>query len=65
MYKKLLIGLLMFMLFDGCAPANKITYTWTNPSFKTSKPYKKIFLAALVNNPHVRTHQAQDLALLL
>ena len=26
------------MLFDGCAPANKITYTWTNPSFKTSKP---------------------------
>ena len=51
----------MFMLFDGCAPANKITYTWTNPSFKTSKPYKKIFLAALVNNPHVRTHLEEEL----
>jgi hypothetical protein len=61
MYKKLLIGLIMFMLFDGCAPANKITYTWTNPSFKTSKPYKKIFLAALVNNPHVRTHLEEEM----
>lgn len=52
---------LIVLTFSACAPSNKITYSWTNSSFKISKQYKKIFVAALVNNPHVRTHLEEEM----
>jgi hypothetical protein len=46
---------------QGCETTQKVTYSWKNPSFKSDKPYKKIFLAAIVNNPHVRTHLEEEM----
>lgn len=45
----------------GCETTQKVTYSWTNPSFKADKKYEKIFLAAIVNNPHVRTHLEDEM----
>jgi len=53
--------LILFLLLNACTSTNKITYTWTNPNFKASTNYHKIFLAALVNNPHVRTHLEEEM----
>lgn len=55
------VVVIVFILFESCSPANKITYSWSNTDFKAGKPFKKIFLAALVNNPHVRTHLEEDM----
>lgn len=55
------VFVIVFILFESCSPANKITYSWSNTDFKAGKPFKKIFLAALVNNPHVRTHLEEDM----
>ena len=55
------VVVIVFILFESCSPANKITYSWSNTDFKAEKPFKKIFLAALVNNPHVRTHLEEDM----
>ncbi len=52
---------LLVLLFNACTSTNKITYTWTNPNFKPSSSYHKIFVAALVNNPHVRTHLEEEM----
>ena len=49
------------LLLNACSSTNKITYTWTNPNFKPTSRYDKIFLAALVNNPHVRTHLEEEM----
>ena len=49
------------LLLNACTSTNKITYSWTNPNFKASTNYHKIFLAALVNNPHVRTHLEEEM----
>ncbi len=61
MQKIIRLGFLFVFFVQACAPSNKITYSWTNSNFKSGKPYKKIFLAALVNNPHVRTHLEEDM----
>jgi hypothetical protein len=53
--------LFIVMLLNACTSTNKITYTWTNPNFKPSSSYNKIFVAALVNNPHVRTHLEEEM----
>lgn len=55
-------GLALTILFSqSCETTQKVTYSWKNPSFKTDRQYKKIFLAALVNNPHVRTHLEEEM----
>lgn len=54
-------GVFLIFIFSACISSNKITYSWTNPTFKTNKPYQKIFVAALVNNPHVRTHLEEEM----
>ena len=54
--------LMVTILFSpSCETTQKVTYSWKNPSFKAEKQYKKIFLAALVNNPHVRTHLEEEM----
>lgn len=45
----------------ACTSTNKITYSWINPNFKPTQTYNKLFLAALVNNPHVRTHLEEEM----
>jgi hypothetical protein len=52
---------LLVLILNACTSSNKTTYTWTNPNFKPSSSYHKIFLAALVNNPHVRTHLEEEM----
>lgn len=49
------------LLLNGCSSTNRITYSWTNPNFTDTSTYHKIFLAALVNNPHVRTHLEEEM----
>jgi hypothetical protein len=59
---KIYYWLILILLFTtACTSTNKITYSWTNPNFKASTSYQKIFLAALVNNPHVRTHLEEEM----
>jgi hypothetical protein len=53
--------IILLLLLNACTSTNKITYSWTNPNFKSSTNYHKIFLAALVNNPHVRTHLEEEM----
>lgn len=53
--------LVVIIIFNSCTSSNKITYTWTNPNFTITNNYHKIFLAALVNNPHVRTHLEEEM----
>jgi hypothetical protein len=52
----ILKSLLMLLLLAGCGVQHNITYSWSNKAFHPPTPYKKIFVAALVANPHVRTH---------
>ena len=54
--------LIIFTLTLGCGPAHKVTSSWTNKDFKTNLKYKKIYVAALVNNPHVRTHLEEEMS---
>ena len=58
---QVLLILLTLILLVCCETTQKVTYSWRNPSFKAEGPYKKIFLAALVNNPHVRTHLEEEM----
>jgi hypothetical protein len=46
----------------SCGPANKVNYTWSNNGFKLTNPVTKIFVAALVKNPHVREHLEEEMA---
>lgn len=60
-----ILRIFFFIVFtSSCTATSKVTYSWTNPSFKTPKTYKKIFVAALVNNPHVRTHLEEEMWLI-
>lgn len=45
----------------GCGTQNQVTYSWVNKNFHPSNPYKKIFVAALTANPHVRTHLEEEM----
>ena len=54
--------LCILILTIGCGPAHKVTSSWTNKNFKTDLKYKKIYVAALVNNPHVRTHLEEEMS---
>jgi hypothetical protein len=60
-YMILFLTIVITSLSQSCETTQKVTYSWKNPSFKTEKQYKKIFLAALVNNPHVRTHLEEEM----
>jgi hypothetical protein len=53
--------IILLLLLNACTSTNKVTYSWANPNFKASTSYHKIFLAALVNNPHVRTHLEEEM----
>lgn len=55
--------LILILLVTGCGTSNKVTYSWTNKNFHPSNPYKKIFVAALIANPHVRTHLEEEMGL--
>lgn len=57
-----LVAAFLMLLFIGCGPANKVTSSWTNKDFKSEIKYDKIFVAALVSNPHVRTHLEGDMS---
>ena len=54
--------LFCFLFITSCGPSQKITYSWTNDVFKSDNKYKKIFVAALVTNPHVRTHLEEEMS---
>ena len=52
---------LLCLILMGCTPANRITSSWTNKNHIQEKKYNKIFIAALVTNPHVRTHIEEEM----
>lgn len=58
---QLFFKLLLLLLLFGCGTQNKVTYSWVNKDFHSSAPYKKVFLAALISNPHVRTHLEEEM----
>ena len=55
--------LLVVLFFTNCGPAQKITHSWKNPAFTSQHAFKKIFVAALVKNPHVRTHLEEEMGI--
>lgn len=57
-----MLALWMLMACIGCGPANKVTSSWTNKDFTSNVKYDKIFVAALVSNPHVRTHLEEEMS---
>jgi len=59
------LSLFLFVVvsFTYCGSAQKITYSWKNPAFKSQQAFKKIFVAALVKNPHVRTHLEEEMGI--
>lgn len=48
-----LVPLAMILLLSSCGPAQKVTSSWKDPSYQP-KGYKKIFIAALVQNKNVK-----------
>ena len=52
---------LLCLILMGCTPANRITSSWINKNHTQEKKYDKIFIAALVTNPHVRTHIEEEM----
>ncbi len=64
MKNSIAIFLLLFnaIIISSCGTSSKVTYTWRNDSFKKPEIISKIFLAALVRNPHVREHLEEDMA---
>jgi len=61
MQKYIYLFMILLPFLQGCETTQRVTYSWKNPSFKSAKTYKKIFLAAMVNNPHVRTHLEEEM----
>ncbi len=57
-----ILASLMLLMIIGCGPTNKVTSSWTNKEFNSKVKYDKIFVAALVSNPHVRTHLEEDMS---
>lgn len=55
-------SILLILLLASCAPSHKVTFSWKNENFNIENPYKKIFLAALITNPHVRTHLEEEMS---
>ena len=53
--------LVFCLMLSGCTPANRITSSWINKNHQHEKTYDKIFIAALVTNPHVRTHIEEEM----
>ena len=56
-----IVLILVSLTYDACSPANRITSSWRNPNYKHEKIYDKIFVAALVTNPHVRAHIEEEM----
>lgn len=54
----LVLGLVVFF---SCGPVQKVTYSWKNPAFASTQSFRKIFVAAMVKNPHVRTHLEDEM----
>ena len=54
-------AIVIVFFLAGCSAQHNITYSWSNKDFHLSAPYKKIFVAALVANPHVRTHLEEEM----
>lgn len=61
--KSLSVLLLVSLLWSstGCGPSVRTVSSWKNPSAAPGKHYQKMFVAALVNNPHVRTHLEEEM----
>jgi hypothetical protein len=55
-------SILLILFLASCGPSHKVTFSWKNENFNIEKPYKKIFLAALITNPHVRTHLEEEMS---
>lgn len=45
----------------SCSVSQKVTFSWKNPDYRITEKPKKIFVAALVNNPHVRIHLEEEM----
>lgn len=54
--------MLLIVSTSSCGPSGKVTYSWTNKTFERPHSITKIFLAALLKNPHVREHLEADMA---
>lgn len=63
--KKIITGILIVFTLLGlnaCGPSGKVTYSWKNDAYQKPEIISKIFVAALVRNPHVREHLEEDMA---
>lgn len=54
---------LLFLNFaiGSCSVSQKVTFSWKNPDYRITEKPKKIFVAALVSNPHVRIHLEEEM----
>lgn len=57
-----LLTLFLFSAIVSCGPSQKVTSSWLNPEVKVRPNYKKIFIAAMVQNPSYKGIIEQDLA---
>lgn len=57
------LSLLLTSFFLSCGSAQKVTHSWSNPEFVRDSSASKIFVAALVANPHVRTHLEEEMGI--
>lgn len=66
MMKQIIPNLLLFVSLGfclmGCGTSSKVTFSWTNKSYEKPLNISKIFVAALLKNPHVREHLETDMA---
>ena len=58
-----ILAAIPLLSFLGCSTTNHITYSWRNDGFKSTHAYKMMFVAALVNNAHMRTHLEEEMGI--
>jgi hypothetical protein len=65
MMKKTITNMLLFVSLGfslmGCGASSKVTYSWTNKNYEKPQNISKIFVAALLKNPHVREHLEENM----
>lgn len=65
MKKTIQLSFLSLIIFglNACGTSSKVTYSWKNDAHQKPEIISKIFVAALVRNPHVREHLEEDMAI--
>ena len=51
---RLAVSVAIVMLVAQCGPSQRVTSSWTDPNYRSGKPYKKVFIVALTNRQNAR-----------